>query len=140
MNLKIQFDCANVDWEIVASTLKKVGMASYSPEIHQQAFANSRVVVFVFDGDRLVGFGRALADGVYQGAVYDVAILPEYQGQGIGRMIVERIKRSLPQCNLILYAAPGKENFYAKLGFKRMKTGMALFGQAAEMARKGFTD
>lgn len=140
MNLKIQCDCANVDWARVAGTLKRVGMASYAPEIHQQAFASSQVVVFVFDGDGLVGFGRALADGVYQGAIYDVAILPEYQGQGIGRMIIERIKRSLPQCNLILYAAPGKEKFYAKLGFKRMKTGMALFCRAAEMAKKGFTE
>jgi hypothetical protein len=46
----------------------------------------------------------------------------------------------LPQCNIILYASPGKEEFYRTLGFRKMKTGMALFGEAEEMKGKGFTE
>ncbi|AET68401.1 acetyltransferase [Desulfosporosinus orientis DSM 765] len=140
MNLKIQFDCANINWDLVSGTLKMVGMATYAAEIHKKAFENSHTVVFIFDDDRLIGFGRAISDGAYQGAIYDVAILPEYQGQGIGRMIVDSIKKSLQNCNLILYAAPGKEQFYEKLNFKRMKTGMALFCNAADMQKRGFTE
>lgn len=37
---------------------------------------------------------------------------------------------------IILYAAPGKESFYTKLGFKRMSTAMAIFeNQAAALER-----
>lgn len=115
-------------------------MASYSKEEHQKAFLNSHTVVFAFSKDTLIGFGRALSDGVYQAALYDVALLPEYQGQGIGRTIVSELIKRNPRCNIILYAAPGKETFYQKLDFRRMKTGMALFQDAAKMQEKGFTE
>jgi len=140
MSLKIQIDCSNINWDIVSQTLKIVGMASFTAEIHKKAFENSHTVVFIFDEDKLIGFGRALSDGAYQAAIYDIAILPEYQGKGIGRIIVNSIRKLLPKCNLILYAAPGKEKFYEKLEFKKMKTGMALFCNATEMQKKGFTE
>ena len=34
----------------------------------------------------------------------------------------------------------GKEEFYRKVGLRKMKTGMALFRNAAAMTEKGFTD
>jgi hypothetical protein len=42
----------------------------------------------------------------------------------------------LPGCNVILYASPGKEDFYRKLGLRRMKTGMARFQNPGAMARR----
>ena len=38
----------------------------------------------------LIGFGRAISDGEYQGAIYDVAVLPENQGKGVGRVIKKK--------------------------------------------------
>lgn len=140
MNIRIQYDCSNIDWNYVSETLKKVGMAYYDAEIHKRAFENSHTVVFIFDNNVLTGFGRAISDGVYQAAVYDVAVLPEYQGKGIGKIIVENILKSLSTCNVILYASPDKEIFYEKLNFKRMKTGMALFQNAERMKKKGFIE
>lgn len=140
MNIRIQYDCVNIDWNYVAETLKKVGMAYFEGEVHKKAFENSHTVVFVFDGDTMIGFGRAISDGVYQAAIYDVAILPEYQGKGIGRRIVDNIVKRLPQCNFILYASPGKETFYEKMNFRKMKTGMALFLNAEGMQGRGFTE
>jgi hypothetical protein len=46
----------------------------------------------------------------------------------------------LSQCNIILYASIGKEDFYRTFGMRKMKTGMALFQNAAAMAEKGFTE
>jgi ribosomal protein S18 acetylase RimI-like enzyme len=88
----------------------------------------------------LIGFGRAISDGAYQAAIYDVAVIPEFQGKGIGTAIVKHILAKLPHCNVILYAAPGKEAFYRTLGMRKMKTGMAFFKKAEEMSVKGFTD
>ena len=140
MNLRLQLDTANINWDLVVEILQKVGMAYYAPEIHKRAFSNSQVVVFVFDEENLVGFGRAISDGEYQAAIYDVAVRPDCQGKGIGKMIVRTIIEKIPNCNFILYASPGKEQFYEKENFKRMKTGMALFMNGERMQRNGFTE
>ncbi len=140
LNIDIRYDCAAVDWKTVSETLASVGMASYAPETHQRAFEASHTTVFAYHDGRLIGFGRAISDGAYQGAVYDVAVAPEFQRQGIGRLIMTRILERLAGCNVILYAAPGKEVFYQKLGLRRMKTGMALFRNPEFMKGKGFTE
>lgn len=140
MNLRIQKDCSHIDWELVAETLKRVNMAYFNAEIHKKAFGNSYAVIFIFEEDKLIGFGRAVSDGTYQATLYDIAVLPEHQGQGIGRLIVENLLVLLPQCNVILYAAVGKEEFYQKLGFKRLKTGMGMFLNSSLMQQKGFTE
>lgn len=140
MNLRLQFDTANIDWNIVVELLKSVGMAYKTSEIHKRAFNNSHTVVFVFDEENLIGFGRAISDGEYQAAIYDVAVLPGYQGKGIGKMIIQAMVKNIPDCNFILYASPGKENFYEKENFKRMKTGMALFVDGQRMRQNGFIE
>lgn len=140
MSLRILQDCSNIDWELVKETLKRVNMGYFDAETHKKAFENSYAVIFVFDENKLVGFGRALSDGAYQAALYDIAVVPEYQGLGIGRMIVKGLLERIPSCNVILYAAVGKEKFYQKLNFKRLKTGMGLFKNPLLMQSKGFTE
>ena len=135
MEYRITTDCAGVDWQVIAATLKRVGMAHYAPEVHRRAFEASHTTVFIYGGARLLGFGRAISDGEYQGAIYDVAVIPEVQGQGIGKIIIQSILARLPDCNLILYAAPGMEGFYRKLGFGSMKTGMARFTTSQAMEK-----
>ena len=140
MGIKLQFTLEGVSWEQVAELLRINGMAYYSPDFHQKAFENSYIVVFAYEGDKLVGFGRALSDGAYQAALYDVAVRPDYQGKGLGRAIVESILQNCPGCNFILYSSPGKEDFYRKMNFRRMNTGMALFTDREKMKTRGFTD
>ena len=140
MNVELKFDCTGVDWTFVSETLRRVGMASRPPELLQKSFTASAVVVFAYANGQPVGFGRAISDGAYQAAVYEMAIVPEFQKQGIGAQIMQAILDRLPGCNVILYASPGKEDFYRKLGFRRMKTGMARFQYPDAMAQKGFTE
>jgi GNAT superfamily N-acetyltransferase len=140
MELKIQTDTKNINWERVPEILKEVGMAFHPAEKHRRIFAKSHSVVFIFDGDILIGFGRAISDGECQAAIYDVAVLPAYQGKGIGRMIVQNLVQQTPECNFILYASPGKEKFYEKESFRKMKTGMALFVDGERMKERGFTE
>ena len=119
--LKIVTDCSEVDWKTIAESLKKVSMAYHEPEVHRRAFEASHTTVFIYEDSQLIGFGRAISDGEYQGAIYDVAVLPEDQGKGVGKIIMQTILDRLPHCNLILYATPGMEGFYKKLGFTQMK-------------------
>jgi GNAT superfamily N-acetyltransferase len=96
--------------------------------------------VFIYADDRLIGLGRALSDGQYQAAVYDCAVHPDFQGKGVGSLIVEQIITRLSHCNIILYASPGKEGFYQKHQFRRMKTGMALFTDQQAKLDRGFIE
>jgi len=132
--------CKETDWPIVIGILKSGGMSYYTPDIHRRAFENSHAAVFAFDGSSLVGFGRVISDGTYQAGLYDIAVAPEYQGRGIGAAMVKALLGKVKNCNVILYASPGKEKFYEKAGFRRMKTGMALFLDPKKMAETGFTE
>lgn len=140
MDTDITFDCSGINWSIISETLKSVGMAYYSPEVHKRAFEASHTTVFAWHAGQLIGFGRAISDGICQAAVYDVAVAPAYQGKGIGTAIIEGILGRLSHCNIVLYAAPGKEGFYKTLRFRKMKTGMALFTKPDAMSEKGFTE
>jgi ribosomal protein S18 acetylase RimI-like enzyme len=140
MDIELSFDTSGINWDIISETLKRVGMAHYPPDVHKRAFEASHTTVFAWHDGNLIGFGRAISDGVYQAAVYDVAVNPEYQGKGVGSAIMKNIQARLSHCNVILYASPGKEGFYTTLNFRKMKTGMALFRNSEAMAEKGFTE
>jgi len=140
MDIRLQLDCEDIDWEQVPRILAEVGMAHGSPDDHEIAFRNSSAVVFVYDGSTMVGFGRAISDGVKQAAIYDIAVLPAYQGKGFGRIIIDDLIKKLSGFNILLYANPGKDVFYERFGFRRMRTGMALFADPDEARRKGFID
>lgn len=140
MEFNIVYDCSRTDWKVVSETLKRVGMAYEEPDVHKKAFEASHTVVFVCRDSQLIGFGRAISDGAYQAAIYDIAVVPEFQKMGVGRMIMEKLLERLCGCNVILYANPGKEEFYRKFGLRKMKTGMALFRYPGKMTERGFTD
>ena len=133
MSLTIKTDCSEIDWGYIQKFLENVGMASQKPEIHQRAFQASYATVFIYENNELLGFGRAISDGEYQAALYDIAVHPESQGKGVGRLIIQELLSKLPTCNVILYATPGMEGFYKKLGFGLMKTGMAIFTNSETM-------
>lgn len=133
MSIRYQTNCDNIDWTIVPKLLEEVGMSFVEPRIHRLTFEASFAVVFALDTDKMIGFGRVLSDGYRQAAIYDIAVDPAYQGRKIGKEIVSRLIATAPTCNFILYASPGKEGFYESLGFKKMKTGMALFADVERM-------
>jgi len=140
MKLDIKKDCEGVDWKTVSETLKRVGMAFHEPELHRKAFEASRARAFIYHAGQLIGFGRAISDDAYQAAVYDCAIVPEFQGKGIGKILMNSLLSQISNCNIILYAAPGKEGFYQTHGFRKLKTGMALFKKSDLMKKHGITE
>nr|WP_319540853.1 GNAT family N-acetyltransferase [uncultured Methanospirillum sp.] len=140
MDIIVRHSCSGINWDRVSEILKNGGMSYFDGDVHRKAFKNSYAVIFVFDGDTLIGFGRVISDGTYQASMYDVAVSPEYQGKTIGTTIVNHLLDKIPGCNVILYASPGKEHFYETLNFRRMKTGMALFLDHERMSSRGFIE
>ncbi|UHQ22822.1 GNAT family N-acetyltransferase [Lysobacter sp. 5GHs7-4] len=123
-----RLDCELTDWEVLSELYRIAPLGEKPARDLAIVFGNSRYVCFVYDGERLVGAGRALADGLDCSYLCDIAVHPDYQGSGLGKAIIERLKTlSAGHRKIILYANPGKEGFYRKLGFLRMRTAMAIF-------------
>jgi predicted N-acetyltransferase YhbS len=138
--LKFVHTTDDVDFVELAELLRQTGLADFDADVRQKAFEGSDVVLFVYCGTRLVGCGRALSDGAYEAALYDVSVAPDFQGQGLGRHIVESILSQLEGQNVIFFASVGKEPFYEKLGCAHMKTGMARFARPQRMRARGYID
>lgn len=71
-----------------------------------------------------VGMGRVLSDGVSDGYIQDIAVLPVYRRRGVGKKIVAFLLRECRARGLEwigLIAEPGSEQFYLRLGFRPMK-------------------
>lgn len=127
-NVKWHFDLASINWEQLSELYRIAPLGYKAAEDLEIVFSNSRFTCFVFEDATLIGVGRALADGLDCSYICDVAIHPKFQGMGLGRQIVEKlIELSEGHKKIILYAEPGKEGFYNKLGFKPMNTAMAIF-------------
>lgn len=141
MDIRFSNDADGIRWDELAQLYERAPLgAKRAPEKLKLAFDNSLLKVFAFDGARLVGAGRALSDGVWRAAIYDVAVLPEYQGQGIGSEMVQSLVRSAGVDVVMLYAAPGKERFYEKFGFRKMKTAMAIMPDPEDRRARGFIE
>ena len=82
--------------------------------------SGSLLCVGAFRRDRLVGFGRALGDGVSDAYLQDIVVHADFRGRGLGRKIVTFLIAELRKTGVSwigLVAVPGMENFYRKLGF-----------------------
>ena len=131
----------HIDWEELSALYRVAPLGNKDPAHLKLAFGNSRFQCFVHEGARLVGVGRALADGVDCSYICDVAVLPSHQGTGLGKAIVGKlVERSAGHRKILLYAVPGKEAFYRKFGFRRMRTAMAIFDNQALAAERGYID
>lgn len=130
-----------VDWEALSALYRIAPLGDKSAASLATAFSGSRFVLFVYEDDQLVGAGRALADGADCSYICDVALLPSHQSRGLGKQIISRlVELSAGHRKILLYAVPGKESFYAKFGFRRLKTAMAIFQDPAEALRRGFIE
>ncbi len=136
----VQKSITNINWSSVKNVIEKAGLASKTIDLTQKAFQNSYAKVFIFDNSLMVGVGRAISDGVSESALYDIAVLPEYQKRGIGKLIIEELHNQLTGTNIILYSRPGVEDFYKLNNYSKMKTGMAMFIDKDSKREKGFIE
>jgi N-acetylglutamate synthase-like GNAT family acetyltransferase len=130
---------AGIDWQELSEMIRAAPLGHKQPDLLRTAFSNSLYRCFVYDEGKLVGCGRVLGDGVDAAYLCDVAILPSHQGCGLGKAIVGRlVELARGHRKIILYAVPGKEDFYARFGFRRMTTAMAIFDDPEAASARGY--
>jgi GNAT superfamily N-acetyltransferase len=114
-----------------------VGWAPYAEEVIERALPRSLYCVCAKADGVVVGMARVIGDGGMVYYVQDVIVLPAYQGQGIGRQMMDRIMAYIrgdasPNSIIGLMAAKGKEPFYVRYGLtvrptERLGAGMTAF-------------
>ena len=88
------------------------------------AVAGSFLAAAAFEGEKLIGMGRVLSDGVSDAYIQDVVVHPDFRGKGIGGKIVMFLVSELEARGvdwIALVGEPGTESFYARLGFEAKK-------------------
>ena len=101
-----------------------VGWTPPLPEQVETALRHSAFTVYVSKGDQPIGMGRVIGDGAISYFVKDVAVRPDYQGRGVGRLmmnaILDYIRAAVPagyHISLELISSEGMEPFYEAFGF-----------------------
>ncbi|MGN0812986.1 MAG: GNAT family N-acetyltransferase [Candidatus Coproplasma sp.] len=98
-----------------------------SPSLEQTELAMKNCIfrVSVYDGERVVAMARLIGDFGLCCYIKDVVVRPEYQGKGLGKLLIDEIKNFVKSQGvkgtsvfIELCARPGKEEFYKKLGFE----------------------
>ncbi len=86
--------------------------------------AGSKVVVTLWRGKRMVGFGRATSDGIYRAVLWDVVVAGDLQGRGLGRQVIKALLSTpcIKKVERIYLMTTNSVQFYTQLGFQISKT------------------
>ena len=118
------FEENELDLNTYLSLRQSVGWKGLTNEQAERALKGSLFTVTVWEEGQAVGMGRLVGDGAVICYIQDLIVIPEYQGKGVGQMIMERLieyveEIRLPdtQIMLDLMCAKGREAFYEKYDF-----------------------
>ena len=92
-----------------------------SPETHLRLLASSAYIMLAVDTeqDKVVGFVSAISDQVLCAFIPNLEVLPEYQGQGIGTELMQRILKNMEHLYSIdLMCDLELQPFYQRLGMQ----------------------
>ena len=90
----------------------------------KKCLANSDVIVSLWIGNQIVGFGRALTDGIYRGVLWDIVIDQNHQGKGFGSLIVKNLLSSekIKNTKNLYLMTTNKKLFYSQFDFKEVNS------------------
>ena len=88
----------------------------------KKCLANSDVIISIWVGNEIVGFGRALTDGIYRGVLWDIVIDQNHQGKGFGTLIVKNLlcSQKIKNTKKLYLMTTNKKRFYSQLDFNEV--------------------
>lgn len=97
-------------------------MSGRYPERLKKALDNCETVITAWDGNKLVGLINAIDDSELTAYIHYLCVNPEYQGVGIGRELLKRMKEKYKDYLYIILIAEneGLIEYYTKNGFEHM--------------------
>jgi ribosomal protein S18 acetylase RimI-like enzyme len=88
---------------------------------------NLGLAVGAWDGERLVGFARAVSDGFFRAYIEDVVVHEDYRRNGIGQKLLLRLMNELSDIETVsLFCDPSLVPFYEQAGFKKKNSQVVM--------------
>jgi len=113
-------DLESRDIEDVYQVLSTNGWAHRVPDVEylRRIVEASQRSCVAIEGGKVVGFARAITDGLSNGYLSMVVVAEPHRRQGVGKALVKRIVDSDPQITWVLRAGwDGAREFFTALGF-----------------------
>lgn len=107
--------------EMVQNLYLSVGWQYRKTEEIKDSLDKSLLITSAWYNEMLIAIARATGDGIFNATIWDVAVNPAYQNQGVGQLIIKSMLTKLDDYGIpliTLYTEWAKKNFYSKLGFE----------------------
>ena len=118
-----------VDAVALADLFRAVGWYRKANDVPRLArmLEGTTQMVSAWEGERMVGFARAISDQAYNGYISSVAVHPRWQGKGLGERLITALMEQNDEIKFVLSAVPGIHGFYKRLGFAEDPEGMVRY-------------
>lgn len=119
-NYTLRDDLGEINLKALGSLYQQTHWADDYSERYISEFVSNSFWLRVYDGDRLVGFIRAITDKVSTSWICDVVVDQCYRNCGVGTMMMHSfLDHSDISRTSIGLGTPNADSFFAKFGFER---------------------
>jgi ribosomal protein S18 acetylase RimI-like enzyme len=108
---------AAIDIDAIKDLRRSVGFHELTDATIHAQLTGSKWVFSAWSDKQLIGFVRAISDGVTNAYILSMMVHPQFQRRGIGRALIDRLANLSPSIRWVLHTQDGATEFYRRLGF-----------------------